>query len=199
MPILIFVFIIFSSTLINTANADDRKLVILVPGGEGDPKPIDFLMRNKSRFDNAGFKTAIGKSGREIGGLARSAQRNGQDVYIVAMSIGVLKSAHALGRGAMANAAVFFSGNYDRAKSSIGSPDNLPPTLLIHHRKDACPGTTPKNVEPFKAWSSGKVQNIVWIVSTGKKSQPCGPVGAHGFFRKDNQPIDAAIQFIKSR
>ncbi|HMB46666.1 MAG TPA: hypothetical protein VKN63_00155 [Afifellaceae bacterium] len=155
-------------------------------------------MRNKKRFDRAGFQTQISSSGKQAMRAVRAARKRGQKVFIVGMSIGVIKSAAALGKGAPADGAVFFSGNYRVARARLGSPGNLPPTLVVHHRRDRCPGTTPTNVESFKRWSGGKVKKIGWVNSTGKRAKPCGPVGAHGFFKKDQQPISAAIAFIRS-
>ncbi|WP_136659596.1 hypothetical protein [Nitratireductor sp. XY-223] len=156
-------------------------------------------MRNKGAFDRAGFNTLVSSTAKAAAKAARSASNSGQKVFFVGMSIGVIKSSAALGNGAPADGAVFFSGNYQRARSLLKSPANLPPTLLVHHRNDKCPGTTPANVEPFRQWSNGRVEKIVWIKSTGSsRAPPCGAVGAHGFFRKDQQPIAAAIAFIRA-
>lgn len=198
MPFLFLVFFAFAGLASAPLQAQDKKLVILVPGGEGAPQPVGFLMRNRGKFNSAGFETVISTTGRSTARLAREARGKGRKVYIVGMSIGVIKSSAALGRGAPADAAVFFSGNFERARVLLGNPGNLPPTLVVHHRKDECPGTAPRNVEDFKSWSRGRVERVVWINSTGKKGPPCGPVGAHGFFRKDAEPVNAAISFIRS-
>ena len=177
--------------------AEARTVVILVPGGKGAPHPSGFLMRNKHQFDRAGFETQIASSARRTIQLAKSARKRGQKVFIVGMSIGAIKSAVALGSGAPADGAVFFSGNYKTIRARLGSTDNLPPTLVVHHRRDRCPGTTPANVEPFKRWAGGRVR-IVWIDSSGRHGSACGPIGAHGYFKKDRKPISAAISFIHS-
>ena len=179
------------------SGADARTLVILVPGGKGAPHPSGFLMRNKYRFDRAGLETQIASSARRTVQLAQAARKRGQKVFIVGMSIGVIKSAVALGSGAPADGAVFFSGNYRKVRARLGSPGNLPVTLVVHHRRDRCPGTTPANVEPFKRWAGGRVR-VAWIDSSGESGSACGPVGAHGFFRKDEKPISVAISFIRS-
>lgn len=192
--------LLISAAVFNWAipvRATERTLVILVPGGKGAPHPRGFLMRNKHQFDRVGFETQIASSAKKAIQAARAGRKRGQKVFIVGMSIGVIKSAVALGSGAPADGAVFFSGNYKTVRSRLGSPGNLPPTLLVHHRRDRCHGTTPKNVEPFKQWSGGRVR-IVWIDSSGKSGSACGPDGAHGFFRKDQKPISAAISFIRS-
>ena len=179
--------------------AADRTLVVLVPGGKGAPIPRGFLIRNKHQFDRAGFETKIASSPKATMQAARQGRKSWQKVFIVGMSIGVIKSAAALGFGAPADGAVFFSGNYQKARSRLGSPGNLPATLVVHHRGDRCPGTTPQNVEPFRTWAGGKV-SVVWIDSSGRRrGRDCGPDGAHGFFHKDNEPISAAIRFIRSR
>ena len=180
--------------------AAEQPLVILVPGGKGAPQQDGFLMRNKQRFDEAGFQTVVSTTPPEIVQAAKTSRAKGQKAFVVGMSIGVIKSAAALGAGAQVDGAVFFSGNYKKARDHLGSPGNLPPTLLVHHRHDKCDGTTPRNVEPFGEWSGGKVERVVWIQSSGNNrgAPPCGVFGAHGFYRKDAEPISAAIDFIKS-
>ena len=173
-------------------------LVILVPGGKGAPDARGFLMRNKRRFEGAGFDTQIAGSARRAVQAVRAGKRQGRKVVIVGMSIGVIKSAVALAAGAPADGAVFFSGNYRTVRGRLGSPGNLPPTLVVHHRRDRCQGTAPAHVEPFGRWAGSRVK-IVWIDSTGRNAAPCGPAGAHGFYGKDQQPISAAISFIRSR
>jgi dienelactone hydrolase len=194
--------ILLISALVQWANlavASEPPLVILMPGGSGIAKPTDFLVRNRRQFDRAGFETLVSSSPLMTVQAAKSAHARGRKVLIAGISLGVSRSASALAAGAPSDAAVFFSGAYQLAQSRLRSPKNLPPTLVVHHRHDGCPTTTPVNVEPFRRWSGGKVVKIVWIQTSGdNRNWICGPLGAHGFFQKDQEPMSAAIAFLKS-
>lgn len=194
--------ILFTSALLQWANpvhATEPPLVILMPGGSGAPKTTDFLIRNKHQFERAGFETFVSSTPQMTIQAARSAHAKGRKVFIAGISLGVSRSASALAAGAPSDAAVFFSGAYRIAQAQLRSPRNLPPTLVVHHRRDGCPVTTPTYVEPFRRWSAGKVVRVAWIQSSGdNRNWACGPLGAHGFFQKDQEPISAAIAFLKS-
>jgi dienelactone hydrolase len=194
--------ILFTSALLQWANpvhAGEPPLVILMPGGSGIAKPTDFLVRNRRQFERAGFETLVSSSPQMTVRAAKSAHARGRKVFIAGISLGVSRSASALAAGAPSDAAVFFSGAYRIAQAQLRSPKNLPPTLVIHHRQDGCPVTTPTNVEPFRRWSGGRVARVVWIQTSGdNRNWICGPLGAHGFYQKDQEPMSAAIAFLKS-
>jgi len=184
--------------LAHPAFAIEPPLVILMPGGTGVPKANGFLIRNKQEFDRAGFETVISSTSRTTIATARAAKARGQKVFIIGISLGVARSAAALAAGARADAAVFYSGAYQTARTRLGSPQSLPPTLVVHHGEDGCPVTTPRNVEPFRRWSEGKIVKLVWITgSQNSGAWACGPMGAHGFFGQDRKAISTAINFLK--
>ena len=184
----------------NSIAAAQPPLAILMPGGSGAAKPTDFLVRNRARFEHAGFQTVVISTPGPAVQAAKAAHAKGQKVFLVGISLGVSRAAAALQAGAPADAAVFFSGAYTNARSAMPSPGKLPPTLMVHHRMDQCPVTTPASAEAFKQWSGGRVSRIVWISSTGSTMHwACGPKAAHGYFEKDNEPISAAIGFLKAR
>lgn len=54
----------------------------------------------------------------------------------------------------------------------LGSPDKLPPTLVIHHRRDDCKFTRPEGVEPFIRWSGGKAR-VAWLDGGANAGDPC--------------------------
>jgi dienelactone hydrolase len=178
--------------------AAEPPLLILMPGGSGVPKANGFLVRNKHEFDRAGFETLISSTAQTTIAAARSAKAEGRKVFIAGISLGVARSATALASGAEADAAVFYSGAYQMARTRLGSPRALPPTLIVHHRDDSCPVTTPRNVEPFRRWSNGKIVRTVWLTgSRNPQAWACGPMGAHGFFGQDGKAISTAINFLK--
>ncbi|MEC9343451.1 MAG: hypothetical protein VYD64_06365 [Pseudomonadota bacterium] len=175
-------------------------LAIVMPGGSGVAKPGGFLLRNRTRLERAGFQVVVASTPAQAAEAARQAHARGRKVFLLAISLGVARAAAALEAGAPADAAVFFSGAYTTARSSLRSPDRLPPTLMVHHRKDGCPTTTPASAEAFRRWAGRKIARLVWVTSTGNTLRwVCGPRGAHGYFEKDLEPISAAIAFLKSR
>src|SRR5690606_32929295 len=115
----------------------------------------DFLVRNRSRIGRAGIETRMTTSPSEAAAIARSERRNGRKVVIVGMSKGTIHTAQALASGAPANGVVLVSGDLRRVASILGSPARLPPTLVVHHRRDACPKTPPSGVGLLQRWGRG--------------------------------------------
>jgi hypothetical protein len=196
----VFLAILAASWLLlspHTAFAKDA-LVVLVPGGKNTSHgPNSFLARNAHKFKSAGYQVYIADTAQQAFAALVKAKSNGQPTYLVGMSVGSIKSAAVLGKGFRPDAVVLFSANYEKVKSLIGTPKGLPPMLLVHHVKDKCPGTTPVNVEPFKKWAGQQVQ-IYWVKTSGsEQGDSCGLQGGHGFYGKDNEPIGAALGFLK--
>jgi hypothetical protein len=178
--------------------AAEPPLVILMPGGTGTVKAAGFLERNQHEFERAGFRILFSTTPQQAVRAAREAHAKRQRVFLVAISFGVARAATALESGAPVDAAVFFSGAYEMARPQLDSPRRLPPTLMVHHRQDRCPTTTPQSAEAFMRWSGGKVGRIAWISSSGNQMEwACGSKGAHGYFGKDAEPMSAAIAFLK--
>lgn len=178
------------------AQAAQKPLVILIPGA-GGAVPNDFLVRNKSGFQRAGFAVKITTSPRDAAKTIRQ-QSARRKVYLVGMSKGAMMSARILSRGVRPAAAVFVSGNYQRVMATMGSAAQLPSTLVVHHRQDRCRMSAPGHVSAFVNWSRGRVR-VAWMsMSGGGNDNPCGPNGAHGFFRKDQKPIAAITRFLRT-
>jgi hypothetical protein len=181
----------------SAADAQQRTM-ILIPGA-GGPVPIDFLMRNRGRFAGAGFETRVATSAGSAVQAARNAKKRGRRVIIVGMSRGGNGAAGAIARGAPADGVVFVSAGLRRVANILGSPSRLPATLIVHHRYDECRLTSPRGVRFFRRWAGGKVR-VRWIRTDGAfDRRPCGPRGAHGFFRKDGPAVSAIISFARSR
>lgn len=175
-----------------------RKTAILMPGA-GGIHPNDFLVRNKDRFDAAGFETIVTTSPGEAASAARTAQAEGRKAVIVGMSRGAGHAAQAVASGAPVAGVVFVSGVIEDMMSGLGSPSVLPAALLVHNCGDECPLTSPEGAQDFVRWTRGKAQ-IRWITTRGPPmGRACGPHGAHGFHHQDGAPIAAIIGFIRSR
>jgi hypothetical protein len=175
-----------------------RAMAILMPGAGGE-SPADFLIRNCGKIAGAGFETRVTTSPGEAAEIVRAERQKGRKVVLVGMNLGALHVGQVLGASAPADGAVLVSGGLHAVASSMGSPAKLPPTLIVHHHEDACPKTPPSGVGYFQQWSGGRAR-VSWIATTGTSDRrPCGPDGAHGFFRRGSGPVSAIVGFIRSR
>lgn len=76
------------------------------------------------------------------------------------------------------------------------------PTLVVHHRKDACDHTAPSNVEPFKAWyeKNGRKLDVIWMEGgLPPKSDPCNALSPHGFYGLDEDVVREISAWIGSQ
>lgn len=186
-------------SLVAPASAQKGGTVAILMPGAGGAHPNDFLMRNRSKISGAGIETRVTTSPSEAADIARAEKQKGRKVVLVGMSLGTQHVGQALAAGAPANGVVLVSGFLREVASTVGSPAKLPPTLIVHHRKDACSYTPPDGVGYFQQWSGGRAR-VSWISNTGgPDAQPCRPNGAHGFFRQDSGPVSAIVGFIRSR
>ena len=192
-PLLIAMF--FPET--GAVMAAQKPLVILMPGADG-PVQDDFLMRNRNTFRNAGFDTNVVTVPRVAANTSASAGGK-RKVFLVGVGRGAEQVAKALTMGAMPNAAVMVSGDYEGAMSILNTPMLLTETLVVHHRQDACASASPVTVARFVEWSKGKVR-VVWMSMPGPEMQdPCSPFGAHGFYLSDREPVAEIIKFLQSQ
>jgi hypothetical protein len=188
--------VVFSIALVGESLAQRGPVAILIPGA-GGAVPQDFLMRNRHSISRAGIQTFVALSGSQAVGIA--SRFRGRRVVIVGMSRGALRTAVAIASGARISGAVFVAGNYRSIMRQLGSPRQLPRSLVVHHRQDSCRFTPPGAAASFASWSRGKVR-IRWISVRGRPAnRPCGPHGAHGFFGKDGGAVRAIISFVRSR
>lgn len=125
-------------------------------------------------------------------------------VTLVATSRGTLRVAEALKSGVRPDGLVLTSGmldpgsRFENAPSVLGSPSLLPPTLIVHHRQDGCRVTLPAGVDPFVAWSSGKVRKVVWLDGGQSEGNPCQALSHHGFYGIDGAVVNAVAAFAAS-
>lgn len=180
---------------IGTAAA--ANVAVLMPGSSGIV-PGDFLVRNEARFQRSGIRTIMTTSPSSAAASIASETAQGHKIVLVGMSKGTVDAASALASGARPTGVVFVSGIYSRVIPTLGSPDRLPATLVVHHSNDICKFTLPSGAQNFVSWARGKAR-LQWINTTGEpSSNPCNAQGAHGFFKKDGPAVSAIIGFIKS-
>jgi hypothetical protein len=173
-------------------------VAILMPGSSGVVHG-DFLVRNQARFEQAGIRTIVTTSPATAAESISAEAARGRKAVFVGMSKGSVDVAEAIAAGAKPAGVVFVSGIHARVMATLGSPDRLPATLVVHHSRDICRFTLPADASEFVAWSRGRAR-LRWINTSGEPSDnPCNARGAHGFFRQDGPAVSAIIAFVRSR
>jgi len=73
------------------------------------------------------------------------------------------------------------------------------PTLIVHHERDYCKGCPSSRVPEIKKAliNSPKVE-IKYITGGYTHSNPCGPLGHHGYAGKEKEALGAIVTFMKS-
>lgn len=185
--------------------------IILFPGGQGrlriaadgtlESGENNQLVRTRDAYAARGFAVmTLDLYTDRAAALAYMAKLK-RPVVFVATSRGTLRAAEAIKDGVKPDGLVLTAGMLDpnlrgeSVPSILGSPAALPPTLIVHHRMDGCRVTLPGGVEPFAAWSSGKVRKTVWLdggISTG---DPCQARSHHGFNGIDGAVVSAVASF----
>ena len=189
-----------------------RGSVILMPGGDGSiaadnngeirALKFNLLVRTRQDFAARGLAVLVVDAGTPLDGAVKFMAGIKRPVTVIATSRGTLRAAAGIARGARPDALVLISGmlsdesgSAQNVMSILGSPSSLPPTLVIHHRKDACQATLPAGVEPFVEWSAGRARAIMLKAGTSE-GDPCQARAYHGFNGLDREivPISANFQ-----
>ena len=189
------------------ADAQRRSPVtlVLVPGA-GGPVPNDFLIRNIPAFQASGLETVVATSAGEAAAAASGAVAQGRKAVLVGMSAGTPTVAEAIAAGAPASGAIFVSGALmppgirgSSVVGALGSPARLPPTLVVHHRRDGCMMTPPEGVPEFSRWAGGRAR-VAWVDGgPPPESPPCTVMTPHGFLDQDRRPVAAIASFARAR
>ena len=122
-------------------------------------------------------------------------------VTVIATSRGTIRAAEGIVRAAKPNALVLTSGfltaesgGVPNFASILGTPNALPPTLIIHHRDDGCRFTQPAGVASFVSWSAGRAR-AVWLSGGISVGDPCEARAYHGFNGLDEDVVTLAAGF----
>jgi hypothetical protein len=86
------------------------------------------------------------------------------------------------------------SGSRENVASILGSPETLPPTLVVHHKRDGCHWTSPKGVEPFIRWPGARAR-VEWVDGGTNAGDPCMARSYHGFNGLDDQVVSLVTAF----
>lgn len=179
--------------------------VVLIPGGNGylgirpdgtfSALAGNQLVRTRKAYAASGVASLVIDSGVSVASAVDYLRnRFRRPVTIVATSRGSLRIAGAL--AARPNGIAITAGFLDDVRRQIGSAGALPPTLIVHHRRDGCHLTPPSAVEPFKAWGGARVR-VVWLDGGTDQGHPCQARGYHGFAGLDGRVVGAVAGFAR--
>ena len=180
-------------------------VLILLPGGGGDiglsddgsvARDSNWIVRTRRSYASAGIASLLLDAGADPSAAIRAMRQVAPKVVLVAMSRGSTRVPPALSAGP--DAVVFTSSMLDHVRQTVGSPDALPPTLVIHHRRDDCQVTHFDMVPPFMAWASGRAR-LIWIDGGTSRGNPCRNQAYHGFIGREGAVVSAIIGYVKGR
>lgn len=188
-----------------------RASVILMPGGDGAIQAGDQgdihgvlgnqLVRTRHAYAARGLAVLVVDAGTDLAGAVDYMAAIKRPVTVIATSMGTIRAAQGIARGARPNALVLTSGllspesgSGNNVMSILGSPAALPRTLVIHHRQDGCRVTLPAGVEPFIKWSAGRAR-ATWVSGGADEGDPCEARAHHGFNGLDGQIVGIAGSF----
>ena len=133
---------------------------ILLPGGDGDigisddgsiDRQGNWIVRTRGAYRSAGMASLLLDAGADVGSAMVYMRRIAPRVVLVAMSRGSTKVPGALSYNP--DGVVLASSMLSTVRGSLWSASSLPPTLVLHHRRDECRVTHAADVEPFAQWA----------------------------------------------
>jgi len=73
------------------------------------------------------------------------------------------------------------------------------PVLIVHHENDRCKLCPPSRIPKIKKGLKNSPRVEIKYISGGQThSNPCGPLGHHGYRGKEKDALNAIVDFIKS-
>lgn len=185
--------------------------IILMSGGTGqinvttDGKITNALqnqlVRTRMAYARSGFAVLVLDASSSLTSAVEYMKKIKRPVKVVATSMGALRAARGIASGARPDKLVLTSARLTASSggggyftSILGSPSQLPKTLIIHHRNDECPGTKPAGVQPFIGWAQGKAR-AVWLSGGRSVGRPCGATSYHGFRGLDSTVVGIVSKF----
>ncbi len=185
-------------------------------GSGGD----NFLIRTRQQLAEAGFVVAIGDAPSDrTNGLDgfRTSENHAEDVkalvswlavrwpvpiYLIGTSRGAISACNAVARnggrdvaGLILTASV--TGGKRETLADVAMERIKVPTLLVHHRQDACHSSPYEGVQALSERLAGpkEIESISGGVS--EQSNPCGSLSHHGFRGVETQVVRSIVRWIK--
>ena len=177
--------------------------VVLVPGGDGavgidDSGSVardgNWIVRTRRNYAASGIASLLIDAGANPGAAVTFMRGIAPKVVIVAMSRGSTRVPQAL--SAKPDGVVFASSMLDQVRQGIGAPSALPPTLVIHHRRDECPVTHFSMAGEFMAWAGSRAR-LVWIDGGTSQGRICAGRAYHGFVGREGAVVGAITGFMR--
>jgi hypothetical protein len=198
-----------SAALLMPAGGKARGAVVLLAGGDGQigvgpdgslARQGNQLVRTRKAYAARGLAVLVPEGNVNVAAAVKFMARYGP-VTLVGTSRGTQRAARGIAAGARPARLVLTSGflsaasgDGDNVIAILGSPGALPPTLVVHHKRDGCSVTQPAGVAPFVAWAKGKAR-VVWLNGGRDAGAPCGAQSHHGFAGIDGQVVSAVAGF----
>jgi hypothetical protein len=183
--------------------------LVLLAGGDGNigvgadgaiARPGNQLVRTRGAYAARGFAVLVPDCCIDVAAAVQFMEKYGK-VTLVGTSRGTQRAARGIAAGARPARLVLTSGflsdasgDSDNVIRLVGSPDALPPTLIVHHRHDECKKTSPDGVKPFLDWAAGKAR-VVWLDGGTSEGDPCEAFAHHGFNGIDGQVVSVVSGF----
>ena len=183
--------------------------IILMTGGDGYlgiaadgtiARRGNQLVRTREAYAGRGFAVLVPEGPVNVAEAVTFMRQYGK-VTVVGTSRGTQRAARGIAAGARPDRLVLTSGflsdqsgDPDNVERILGSPNLLPPTLIVHHREDQCGRTNPAGVDPFLAWAAGRAR-VSWLTGGQAVGNPCEVLAHHGFNGIDGQVVSAVAGF----
>jgi hypothetical protein len=198
-----------SAVLIKPARP--RASIILLAGGSGQlgitsagvitQLAGNQLVRTREAYAARGLAVLLPDAGVDLAQAIAFMAAIKRPVTLAGTSRGTQRAAQGLAGGARPDKLVLTSGflsdqsgDSDNVENILGSPANLPPTLVVEHRHDDCPKTLPAGVDPFVAWAHGRA-HAVWLDGGISEGDPCEAMAHHGFNGIDGKVVSVVAGF----
>jgi hypothetical protein len=182
-----------------------RGALVLLAGGDGNigvgpdgsiARGGNQLVRTRMAYAARGFAVLVPDCCVNVAAAVDFMGKYGK-VTLVGTSRGTQRAARGVAAGARPARLVLTSGflsdasgDRDNAIAILGSPDALPPTLIIHHRHDECGKTAPEGVAPVLAGAGGRARD-----GGTSEGPPCEAFAHHGFNGIDGQVVGVVSGF----
>ena len=187
-------------SLILLAGGDGR---IGVEGNSAIKIQGNQLVRTRMNYAQKGFAVLVPDYGYNLSELVEYMGGIQKPVTVVGTSRGTVMAFRGISQGARPDKLVVTSGflsnasgDTENAINILQNPNLLPPTLVIHHRKDHCKRTMPEGVQDFVTWSKGKSKNV-WLDGGEEVGKPCDAQSFHGFMGIDQKVVDLVSGFSR--
>jgi len=197
-------------------------------GGVGDDLAAlaahpNFLTRSRELFHKAGFSVAIVGRASDRTGLDHAYRKSFEhsrdiravllrlkklapkDIWLVGTSLGTISAANAAISSPDLVAGLALTASYGNPESpnkvqSLELRNIRMPTLVLHHRRDACRGCPPDGAKDIVSdLASARHKELIFISGgSGASGDPCGPLHYHGFINQEEEAVVHIASWIRA-